>query len=87
MKASNYEEWRISEIKKNGKLFALDGDFQLWIQNETVYSFRADHSGYSMWCPHSMLARHLKKLYRITGKRFEDWEDVCIIHPEFLPEY
>ena len=82
-----YEQWRISEIKKNGKLFALDGDFQLWIMNETVYSFRADHTGYSIWCPHSMLARHLKKLCSITGKRFENWDDVCIIRPEFLPEY
>lgn len=87
MKATKYEEWRISEIKKNGKLFALNGDFQLWIQNETIYSFRADHSGYSIWCPHGMLARHLKKLYGITGYRFEDWEDVFIVHPEFLPEY
>lgn len=87
MKATPYEEWRISEIKKNGQLFALDGDFQLWICKETVYSFRADHTGYSTWCPHSMLARHLRNLFRITGKRFEKWEDVCIIRPEFLPEY
>lgn len=82
-----YEQMRICEIKKNGKLFALDGEFQLWIMNETIYSFRADHTGYTTWCTHSMLARHLKNLYRITGKRFENWENVCIIRPEFLPKY
>ena len=82
-----YEQIRIFEIKKNGKLFALDGDFQLWIMDEMVYSFRADHTGYTTWCHRSMLARHFKNLYRITGKRFEDWENVCIIRPEFLPKY
>ena len=39
------------------------------------------------WCHRSMLARHLKNLYRITGKRFENWENVCIIRTEFLPKY
>lgn len=87
MKATPYEEWRISEIKKNGQLFALYGVFQLWICKETVYSFRADHTGYALWCPHSMLARHLRNLCRITGKRFEEWQDVCIIRPELLPKY
>ena len=82
-----YEQWQICEIKKNGKLFALDGDFQLWIMDEMVYSFRADHTGYTTWCHRSMLARHLKNLYRITEKRFENWENVCIIRPEFLPKY
>lgn len=82
-----YEQWQICEIKKNGKLFALDGDFQLWIMYEMVYSFRADNTGYTTWCHRSMLARHLKNLYRITGKRFENWENVCIIRPEFLPKY
>ena len=82
-----YEQMRICEIKKNGKLFALDGYFQLWIMDEIVYSFRADHTGYTTWCTRGMLARHLKNLYRITGKRFENWENVCIIRTEFLPKY
>ena len=82
-----FEEYRITDIKKTGKLFALYGKSQLWNQKGTI--FQVDNNGlsYSLWCPRDQIERKLKMILKETGKRFEELEEVCIINSGMLPTY
>lgn len=77
----------IMRIKKLGNLFALDGNFQLWQLDSTIYYISVDGSNYGVWCAYTQLKNHLQKLFHLTGKRFEEWETTLIMHPELLPVY
>lgn len=77
----------IMRIKKLGRLFALNGNFQLWVLDSTIYYINVDGSGYGVWCAYTQLKNHLRHLFHLTGKRFEDWTDTCIIRPELLPAH
>lgn len=77
----------IMDIKKTGILFAISGGFQYWIRNETIYYINSDGINYGVYCSVKRFKAHLQSLLHLTGKRFEEWEDTCIIHPELLPVY
>lgn len=77
----------IMRIKKLGKLFALNGNFQLWALDSTIYYINVDGTTYGVWCAYTQLKNHLRHLLHLTGKRFEEWEDVCIINSGMLPTY
>lgn len=82
-----FEEYRIADIKKTGKLFALYGKTQLWNQKGTIFAIDSNGLRYSLWCPRDQIERKLKMILKETGKRFEKQENVLIIDNSLVPTY
>ena len=82
-----FEEYRIADIKKTGKLFALYGKSQLWNQRGTIFQIDSNGLSYSLWCPRDQIERKLKMILKETGKRFEKQENVLIIDNSLVPIY
>lgn len=82
-----FGEYRIADIKKTGKLFALYGKTQLWNQKGTIFAIDSDGLNYSLWYPRDKIERKLKMILKETGKRFEKQENVLIIDSSLIPTY
>lgn len=82
-----FEEYRIADIKKTGKLFALYGKSQLWNQKGTIFQIDSNGLNYNLWCPRDQIERKLKMILKETGKRFEKQENVLIIDNSLVPTY
>ena len=75
----------IMRIKKSGRLLAVAGNWQYWECNSVVYSVHVDGLHYDTWCSTDRLARHLHRLYQITGRRFfRDDPDARIINRDYF---
>lgn len=78
----------IIKIKAGGKLIAICPGWQYWYNDGAVYSIRSDGLHYNMWCDVSSLARHLHRLYQVTGKKyFTESDGMTVIDAAFIKRY
>ena len=85
---TDYQREQIYKIKKEGKLIAICGFWQYWLQGNIIYSIGADGISYSIWCGVDRLNRHLHRLYQITGRKyFTEHTDTLILDKDFISQF
>lgn len=75
----------IVNIKKNGKLIAIEPGWQYFVLCDVLYSVASSGQHYNVWCGISHLNKYLHRLYQVTGRKyFTESKDMLIINKEFI---
>lgn len=78
----------IMNIKKNGKLVALDTCWSYWVLGDVLYSVSVTGDNYNIWCGLSRLNFHLHRLFQVTGKRFfTETPSMTVIDKNFISQF